>query len=472
MGEQILLNQDCQEPPYNPKQGYRRRAGSYRFAEPSSPIPAQVEDVKDIREFFGKYKDVYVPYAGTDKHTSHSLQAFLNSLLELSPTHGACADKIQKLCFGGKVDFVRRLDPVYNLEGDPEVSAAEKLRFYEFVKKLKAFDSSGQEINLRRLAKNNYWSLAGDGNYFIELQRSVVAGMPQFSAIIRKNEHCLYLATDTGQQRWLAVSPIWREDYILRYPPQYVPLYPLWAREADGFERTMIHVKNGEKWWYGRPATIGALLDKYYEFQASDYKSKQTAAAFIGQVFIEVEDTDPQYDMGDESAMQDGYDSLAEQFEQNHTNRAERPQTVVLSTRPFGSKQAFVFQFSPNTNENWYKVTQEVAETNIIKAHGVSRRIMGMDVAAGLNTNAYLEEFEILSATTFRDIQETISEPINNIILAEAALHFGQQDMLEYSLQFNSPFSEMIKERKDAAKNNNNGGGSGPVQPGEPEVPA
>ena len=284
----------------------------------------------------------------------------------------------------------------------------------------------------------------------------------------RKNEHCLYVATDMGQQRWIAISPIWREDYLLKYPAQYVPLYPAWVRDGV-VERTIIHVKNGDNMWYGRPSTIGALMDKYYEFQASDYKSKQTANAFIGQVFIEVEDTDPQYDMGEESAMQDGYESLSDQFANNHTNRAEQPQTVVLSTRPYGSSPAFVFQFTPNTNEGWYKKTQEIAESNIIKAHGISKRIMGMDVSAGMNTNAYFEEFEILSATVFQDIQETISEPINNIILAEAALHFGQQDMLEYSLQFNSPFAEMLKEREENAANSNidNGGRSGQVQPGE-----
>lgn len=471
MAEQVLVHgQPCaDDEPYNPKTGFRRRAKALRFQQPASPIPAQIEDVKEIREFFKNYRDYFVPYAGTEEISSHALQAFLNSLLELSPTHNACAQKIQSFCFGGKVGFVRRRDPVYDIEGnDGDISRADKLRFYEFLKSIAVYDSGGQRISFRRLAKNNYWSWTGDGNYWIELQRSTIAGVAQFSAIIRKNEHCLYIATDPGAQRWVAISPIWREDYLTKYPAQYVPLYPTWARDGV-VERTIIHVKNGDYFWYGRPSTVGALLDKYYEFQASDYKSKQTANAFIGQVFIEVEDTDPQYDMGEESAMQDGYDSLTEQFHDNHTNRAEQPQTVVLSTRPYGSSPAFVFQFSPNTNEAWYEKTQEIAETNIIKAHGISRRILGLDVSAGMNTNAYLEEFEILSATVFNDIQETIGEPINNIILAEAAVHLGQQDMLQYSLQFNSPFSEMLKEREEnaAAANNDNSGGSGEVQPGE-----
>ena len=425
--------------------------------------------MKEVLEFFTAYREVYVPYAGDFNTSSHSLQAFLNSLLELSPTHNACAEKIQKLCFGGKVDFVRRLDPVYDIEpGAAEIGQAEKLRFYEFVNRIKVFDISGRQINFRRLAKSNYWSLAGDGNYFIELQRSFVGGEPQFSAVIRKNEHCLYLATPPGAQRWVGISPVWREDYLVKYPPQFVPLYPAWSNDG-GFQRTMIHIKNGDYVWYGRPSTIGAVLDKYYEFQASDYKSKQTAAAFIGQVFIEVEDPDPQYDMGEESAMQDGFGGLAEQFEQNHTNKAEEPQTVVLSSRPYGSTPAYVFQFTPNTNAGWYEKTQEIAESNIIKAHGISRRILGMDVSAGMNTSAYLEEFEILSATVFTDIQEQIAEPINNIILAEAALHFGQQEMIDYSLQFNSPFRQMLEERKNVNGGNNTDQprGSNPVEPGE-----
>mgnify|MGYP001438093724 CR=1 FL=1 len=470
MAEQVLVHgQPCaDDEPYNPKTGFKRRASSFRFATPSSPIAAQIEDVKETLEFFKNYRDYFLPYSGTESASSHALQAFLISLLELSPTHNACASKIQSFCFGGKVDIVRRMDPVYNLEtNEDDVSAADKLAFYEFLKSIDVFDSSGQRVSFRRLAKNNYWSITGDGNYWIELQKFTIAGVPKFSAVIHRNTNCLYIATEPGAQRWVAVSPIWREDYLVKYPPLYLPLYPAWNVQQDGLMRTMVHVKNGDYPWYGRPSTIGALLDEYYEFQASDYKSKSTANAFIGQVFIEVEDADPQYDMGDESAAIDGYDGLAEQFAANHTNKAENPQTVVLSSRPYGSTPAYVFQFSPNTNEGWYEKTQDIAERNIIKAHQISRRILGLDVSAGMNTNAYLEEFEILSATVFNDIQETIGETINNIILAEAALHFGQEALLDFSLKFNSPFSEMLNERKENARNNNDSRGSGEVQPGE-----
>ena len=201
-------------------------------------------------------------------------------------------------------------------------------------------------------------------------------------------------------------------------------------------------------------------MDQYYEFQVADYKSKQTRSAFTGQAFIEVEDDNPEYAMGDSSAANAGFDGLANQFEQNFTNKSEDPQSVILSTRPYGSKEAFVFQFSPNTNEQWYQVTEDRAEANIIKANQISRRLLGMDVSAGMNVDAWMSEFEIWSATVGNAYQEFVAEAVNNIILYEAAAHFGREDMLQYSLKFNNPFSEMLKQRRDANNDNNSGGGS------------
>ena len=111
-------------------------------------------------------------------------------------------------------------------------------------------------------------------------------------------------------------------------------------------------------------------------------------------------------------------------------------------------KKLLFFQFTPNTNHEWYTVTESRAEENIIKANQISRRLLGMDVAAGMNVDAWMSEFEIWSATVGKNYQEFVAEAINNIILVEAALHFGQEDMLQYSIQFNNPFTEMIKGAK------------------------
>ena len=445
----------------NPK-GYfnRNRVTDFRFGQPKNPVAAQIEDGAELKRFFQHYRDVYVPYAGTNEYTSHALRAFLASLSELSPTKNACINKIESFCFGGKVSLIRRLDPVYELEGEgEELVNAEKQAFYSFLKSISVFAADGGAISFRRMAKSNFRDLKGVGEYFIELQKSSLGGFPRFSAIIRKPYHCMYLATALGEDRWVAISPYLNLDYLNRNAPDMVPAYPNWIDEG-GIMRSMVHVKQGDGFWYGRPDDIGSMMDQYYEFQVADYKSKQTRSAFTGQAFIEVEDDNPEYAMGDSSAANAGFDGLANQFEQNFTNKSEDPQSVILSTRPYGSKEAFVFQFSPNTNEQWYQVTEDRAEANIIKANQISRRLLGMDVSAGMNVDAWMSEFEIWSATVGNAYQEFVAEAVNNIILYEAAAHFGREDMLQYSLKFNNPFSEMLKQRRDANNDNNSGGGS------------
>ena len=418
-----------------------------RFAKTPNPIPAQIKDADRYEAFFRIYKDSFVPFAGTEHYSSHSLLSFLLYLGELSPTHAACISKLTSFGFGGKVDIVNRLDPVYNLGSETgEVPIAQKQAFYDAIKLVKVFDPDGQALSLRGLAKQVYRWLKLCGNAYLELQRGNIAGVPFFSVVVKYPTEMLYLATPKGGQRFLASSMVWDVDYLSQHTPDILPLYPMWQAEEDGLERSIVHIKGGhnETPWYGRPDSISALLDMFFEFQNADQKSKATSTDFMGQVFIEVEDENPQF----RGAEGDGMQQLKEDLESSHTNRSTEPDRILLTSRPYGSKPAFVFQFEPNTNENWYKTTGEQAEESIIKAHQMSKRLLGLDVSAGMNTSAYLDEFEILDATTVNEARENVGELVNNTILREALQHLGLQDLTQYSLQFTSPFAEMLKARK------------------------
>ena len=341
MASQTLYGECPPDEAINPKKRFGgKRLTSFRFDMPKNPVAAQIEDGAELKRFFKEYGDVYVPYAGTNEYTSHALRAFLTSLADLSPTKTACVNRVESFCFGGKVGLVRRQDAVYDLEVSPEIGPSEKQGFYDFIRLLDVFSSDGSKISFRKLAKFNFRGLKGPGEYFIEMQKTELGGIPKFSAIVRKANHCMYLATPLGVDRWIAISPYWNYDYIQRNTPDMVPLYPNWV-EDGGIMRSMVHIKNDDGFWYGRPDDIGSMMDQYYEFQTADYKSKQTKSAFIGQAFIEVEDDNPEYSMGDSSA--GGFQDLVQQFEQNFTNKSEDPQSVILSTRPYGSKEAFVF---------------------------------------------------------------------------------------------------------------------------------
>jgi len=460
------------EATHNPKLTLARekaRQAAFRFAEPRNPVPAQIEDAGEYKDFFSAYKDVFVPYAGTDEATSHSLQQFLISLVDLSPTHGAVIRSMKTHAFGGKIRITRRFDTVFELERNDEVSEAEKLGFYQFLQQVSLHDAGGSEIDFRQLAQCIFHDLKSNGNAYLELIRFQVSGQKFFAVHVQRPEHCLYLATEKGEQRYIAISPIWNRNYIHRNPPDVIPLYPAWGG-GDGVERTIIHIKEGNNTWYGRPDSIGSMLSQFYEFQNLDYINKQTAANFIGQAFIEVEMGDPESTgISDEDAQDEGYLDFADQFADNYSARGQKPQTVIVSARPYGTKPAFVFQFTPNTNENWYQVTGQKAMAEIIRAHGWSKRFLGEDAATGLSTNVYLDELEIQSLTNIKEAQEKVANPLNNVVIWEAMKYLEQPaEMENYSIEFSTPFDELLRTRKEQARNGTNPDnslGSGEIQP-------
>lgn len=438
---------------YNPKRDGRRRTNQLWFAEPPSPIPAQIEDSGDLRQFFSNYKDYLIPYAGTDQYTSHALQSFLISLCELSPTKAAVLKSQTSHAFGGKIDIVEKKDPVYELGERREITPSEKQAFYEFAKQIIVSGAGNKRIDFRTLAQYQFHDFKASGDYWFELVRTETIGVRSFRVHTHNPTHCIYIATEAMEQRKAAISPFWTHDYILRYRPRVLPVSTqdkmVWLDEGDGVQRTLVHIKNGNNTWYGRPDDLASMLDQFFEFQNSDYKNKQTASQFIGQAFIEVEDANPEYAIGDPGAEEDGFDTLSQQFEENYTNRGVRPQRVILSTRPYGTKEAFVFQFSPNTNENWFDKTEQIAERNIIKANSWSKHLLDLDTSNGFSTNVYLDVFEIFSATVIEDYEHMISGPINNIILKEAAEWLDREEMMQYSFDYTSPFMRMLQKRNE-----------------------
>jgi len=447
--------------------GFTRSYRTFRFDNPKGPVPAQIVDAEEYARLFKTFPDVFIPYAGTSNHTSHALLAFLLSLGELSPTQSGVIQAKKRLAFGGKVKIIRRSDDTFDIgEVDP-ASTAETNQFIEFLKLIDIKDNSGQSISVRDLSKYQLEDDEGCGNIYFEIVKSQVQGQKSFKVYTHRPTDVLYYATKKDEPRFVAVSPIWSVDYLIRHPLTPLPVYPNWIEDENGAMRTMVHVKNGNYTWYGRPGSIASMLDQFLEFQNADYKSKQTATQFVGQALIEVEDADTSNTILDDAAAQDqGFADTVDQFGKNFTNEAQKPQRVLLMSRPYGAKQAFVFQFSPNTQENWFKETAEEAEVNILKSHSFPKTLLGMPVSTGLDSSVYLDIFEIYNATVNTDIQTEFAAIINDIIVREAAEFYEMPQMAELGIQYQSPFVELLNTRKDAATNANNGLAGSQAQPG------
>ena len=95
----------------NPKQIMQRRNRRRkvnRLTSAKSPTPAQIKDADEYKKFFADYKETYLPFAGTDKYSSHGLLGFLLSLKEISPTKSAVIRSKIEFALSGMIDIVAR----------------------------------------------------------------------------------------------------------------------------------------------------------------------------------------------------------------------------------------------------------------------------------------------------------------------------------------------------------------------------
>ena len=439
-------------PPINEIRGGVRRSKGGNLFDVENPIPAEVEDSDSLKKVFSDYK--LVPYAGRDKSTGHSLLYWRLMLAQLSPMNGACLQKIKKYVVGSRAKFVRAEDPEFDPGTEIAPLSPQESAIYEAAIKEMVEYKGG----VRALHQALQWSALATGNAWAELSVSTING--QTRAVIKhlKATHCMYKVTKPGQPRLVAVSPVWTEDYLKKNEPAIIPLAPNFL-EKDGVMRTIFHLKIGDGEWYGRPDSESSDLYKYREVQDAMYIIKQSAANFVGQLIIEVEDDDA----GDpainyQDAQRSGFDSFADRMRENYTQSGADPQSVIVTARPMGSRPMFVFQIKPNTNENWYKVTGEMSEQKILRSHGLSLRFMGFDAANGLSNDAFASDYVMNVEPVIREHRNTLTAFSNKILdlIWEVA---GRQELSQYSLTFESPIKgeiEQFKTASNANPNNNN----------------
>jgi hypothetical protein len=164
-------------------------------------------------------------------------------------------------------------------------------------------------------------------------------------------------------------------------------------------------------------------------------------------LILEVEDDNPQFAADDKESVEDGYEGFVDRFEQNFTNKGDDPQSAVVASRPYGSRPMFVFQVSPNTKENWYKITGEISENKILRAHSITPRFLGFDVASGFATDVYISDYMLNVEPVITELHDEIMTFVNSI-LTEGWKLAGQVDRNVFSLAFAPPIQATIEEFK------------------------
>lgn len=430
--------------PTNPKKEMfrrRKKPAGLQLYQVSNPIPDEVRDTDEITTLFKKWN--FVPYAGTTKHSGQSLLIWYLMLAQLSSTHNACISKKLKYAVGGKGTFIRSTDPEWDTgEEVQQLSTSEKTQYRDKINEFIEFEGG-----IGKFSRRAGWSYETTGNTWVEMTYSETIGIGRVHLKVHRVTHCLYVNTPPGEMRVVAISPIWEEQYLNKHEPRYVPLYPMFV-EKDGLKHTMFHLKNGDNTWYGRPESQGSDLYKYREVQDAIYQIKQAGANFTGQLIIEVEDDDPDVNAAieDEKAEKSGFDSFADRFEQNYTQKADNPQSVLVTARPYGSRPMFVFQVAPNTNENWYKVTGDISEQKIMQSHGCTPRFMGKEVAGGFSQDVFVSDYVMNMEPIINELRNELTRFINSQVTVAWLELLNQPDLNQVSITFMPPIQKDVED--------------------------
>ncbi len=398
----------CPPTPFSKNTHRRIKKGFGMFTDIPNPIPAEITDPKTIKDTFQQYP--FIPYAGTEHNSAYGLLLWLNSMGHLSPTHGACINSIKSYALGQPLDIEKRKSKSFNLKS--EITDSEKELFAEWLDETLKLEYNN---TLHKIVLNSYKNLKDNGNYFLEVTLSNFLGRPAANIALHNTETVCYVRPEPGKPRKVGISHRWDASWVKLNPPRILPVYPAIKIKDDNTISTMIHIKEDTTRLYGRPDWLNAFMSVYREFQDGNYMIKQASNNFLAQNLIELEDADGGEGsvFSDEEAQKAGFDSAADQFNNSFSVAGDNPSNTILLTRPYGAKEAFVFQFKPNTNQDFYKVMSELQELDIIRAHQWSKRFLGENQTQGFSKDVFLDELKVKEACVLPALRSAACMGVN-----------------------------------------------------------
>lgn len=420
--------------------GVKSRNRVIRWEEVHDPIPESLSEA-GYREMFGQADEssrpFFVPYAGWGYNSVHSYLDLLILLAKLSTTHGSCIKNQRYISFGGKIDVVGDRQK-YAFQEDIELSNSDKLSHVETISKyIPDFDAKSLMEQAFTWGKKT-----GDRWYLIE-------GNKDFAKIeVVDPRKALYYVDRKVDYKVVAIGEGRLDDHIIRKRKYVlVPEYPQ-IGEYNGGWRTVLHFKDGDNTWYGRPDAEQALIDIFREYKDSEYFLKSSANHFTGRAIFEFEDDPiPNDDDPDDDARSDGHDDLSAQIDANMTNKSADPMTFLAMTRPYGASASVLHQIQSNTPEGFFKFLNDMSVQKIVMAHNWSQKLLGMEDSSGLSTNQFWDIFNIKRIGIIKFYQDRASKELKDCLDV-----VGQMFGFENNARFvaTTPFDQLNEELKKA----------------------
>jgi len=145
--------------------------------------------------------------------------------------------------------------------------------------------------------------------------------------------------------------------------------------------------------------------------------------------------------------------------------KGDDPSSFMIFARPMGGRPLFVFQVSPNTNENWFKVMGDEKRGEIMRGEGCTLRFLGFEAANGFSTDAFVDDYVFNMEPVIYNNREAITNFFNQIV-SEVWRITGNENLNQYSVTFGSPIEMQLAEYKARANGNQQQTQSIPVQIG------
>lgn len=440
---------------FNPKQHAVDTSKSigYKMLNPPDLVSPIIDEIIDEEQTIKTFNSLpLVPYAGAGGKSFMSLVSFLNSLRYMSPTLGSCINSIKKYAFNGKIDLVKRIDNVFDLgkiEGEV-LKESQKIRFLEWYR-----ESFNDVDNIMKLSTDMYDFMRDNGNIFIELTHVETNGVKSSYIKLLRTENVAFVYNTNLTPNKIAHSLRWDYDYIKGTPPRILPVYPNYVQKGSIY-KTVIHIKNGNFTWFGRPDWISAWRAAYNEFQNQDYYIKISNSNFTGKILLEFEvsdyENDDPFEFRDTVETQNTELSPLDKIELNFTAKSEDPQTVMVTTRPYGSKPVFVHEFKLHLNESYFKINNEINRQKIIENNHWSEYLLGNNsFGTGWNDAAYLEDLFVKNFGVLEPYRVMVAR-IWDTINTEIAKFHGKKEFMnvgfKYKPEIGALFDKLDESRK------------------------
>lgn len=379
---------------YNPRLDRQRAVKKglpFDYEAIENPIALEVTDPEEVLKTYSDYP--LVPYAGDENKSYDGLLTFLDNLSTMSGTLGSCLNSIKIFTLAGKLsinysgDDEFELPSIDGIDLDPSLPKS----YVKFIKDNVKF-SDGSISDLYESILTEFGS---NGNYAIEVLVVEVNGIKKVKLNSLRTRNYRYVLG--GQGNYIAISNKWTQTYLQKHPPRVVGVYPNVSKSKDGSISTVIHVKNGNNVYYGRPLWVQAYAHAFREYQDVNHLIKQAVTDFVGQHFIEIEDDNHEtdsLDLDDTSAINEGHGGIMDKIESRMSANSEKPSRVIVATRPYGTKPAFIYSFPNHTKEEFYKITDDISRRKIIESNQWSERLLGNSVVSGFSEDVFIAELK------------------------------------------------------------------------------